>query len=229
MASNIDDVRNAFAMSFAQSWDTWATIHQLSSDNGTTEYSLQMPLRDFVGTFLDHIDGTLSKDIPSIKSTLPSLAAAVNRIPATIEIPMTMWVTNGSLSQLDVTYHGTSVDMAISHPTDGVAAPQGAVMLTTATVNSLEKDYRVCTSVPKSGWTGYAPLAKNGNGECSAIFAPEAFGLGPFLLPTCTSLVGSSPGGVLRSENWVTGFTCGTRLPAEVVPTSTTTPSSSSG
>jgi hypothetical protein len=145
VASDIDGVRNAVSMSFAQSWETWASIHQLSSANGTTEYSLEMPLRNFVGTFLDHVTGALVKVVPGLKADLPDLDKAIMRIPASTEIPMTMWVTDGSLSQLDISYHGDGLNMAISHPADGVAAPTGAVMVTSANVDALETDYGICT------------------------------------------------------------------------------------
>ena len=49
---------------------------------------------------------------------------------------MTLWVTNGSLSRLDIAYNGDSLDLAISHPAVGVAPPAGASMLTASVIRS---------------------------------------------------------------------------------------------
>jgi hypothetical protein len=185
VASDIDGVRNAVSTSFAQSWETWASIHQLSSANGTTEYSLEMPLRNFVSTFVDHVTGALVKVVPGLKADLPDLDKAIMRIPASTEIPMTMWVTNGSLSQLDISYQGNALDMAISHPANGVAAPAGAVMVTSANVEALESDYHICSAAQAQ------PIGNNGGALCSAYISPLL--LDPFAAYGSSSATACSP------------------------------------
>jgi hypothetical protein len=146
---SFDGLRNAFTLSFAQSWDAWVSIHELSSSNGVTEYSIKLPVQHFVSTFVKDISGAILKEVPaadvgSVRSVLSDASSAINEIPAGLEIPMTMWVTNGSLSQLAITYEGNSLDLAISHPTVGVTVPPGALMLTTSIIHSLRGDFAVC-------------------------------------------------------------------------------------
>jgi hypothetical protein len=159
--------RNAAAMSFAQSWETWASIQEVSSSNGTTEYSLNMPARSFLNSFLQHLEGALSKEVPSLKRDAGLGSALIKRIPASLTIPMNLWVSGGSLTQLDISYKGNSLDMAISHPATPVSAPTGAVMLTTATINSLESDYNLCSS-------GSPSLPPNSQGDPCGCPASES-------------------------------------------------------
>src|ERR1700689_3324330 len=70
--SSFDSDRNAAALSFAQSWDMWASIHEVSSVGGTTEYSLNMPVREFVATFTQHLASALAKQVPSLRRDLAS-------------------------------------------------------------------------------------------------------------------------------------------------------------
>jgi len=139
---NVDGLRNAFTLSFAQSWDAWASIRQLSSSNGVTEYSVKLPVQHFVSTFVKDIKGAVLKALPSADTSaarveLNAASSAIGRIPAGLEIPVALWVTNGSLTRLDVSYKGDSVDLAISHPSVGVTAPAGAQMITTSMIRSL--------------------------------------------------------------------------------------------
>ena len=73
---------------------------------------------------------------------------------------MTMWVTNGSLSRLQVSYDGYSVNLAFSHPTVGVSAPQGAYMITKATLESLLDEALGCTA---------GSASTNSGGNCTNI------------------------------------------------------------
>jgi hypothetical protein len=157
-APHIDNLRNAFKTSFAQSWDTWASIHQVSSSNGTIEYSLDMPVRNFVASFVRDLRKPLEAALPSAKSLFTNETPLIATIPASLKLPITMWVTNGSLTELNVSYKGDSLDLAISHPSVGVTAPQGAAMITTDDINGLLNDYGICPP-GASGWTGYAPAS----------------------------------------------------------------------
>jgi hypothetical protein len=156
---NLDSLRNAFTLSFAQSWDAWASIHELSSGNDVTEYSVKLPVQHFVATFVKDIEGAILKALPAAevvpaRSALSSASSAIDHIPAGLEIPITLTVSNGSLTGLAITYKGDSVDLAISHPTVGVTAPSGADMVTNSMLRSLLGDYDVCPpAVASAGGT----------------------------------------------------------------------------
>ena len=186
---SFDNLRNAFTLSFAQSWDTWASVHQLSSRNGVTEYSLKLPVQHFVATFFKDIKGTLLEDVPSadeatFRSELNLLSALIGRIPAGLEIPMTLWVTNGSLSRLDIAYNGDSLDLAISHPAVGVAPPAGASMLTASVIRSLVNAYLPC-----------GPLSGSTNASGASGLASSSCGPGTSGAPGNVTMPGGVPGG----------------------------------
>lgn len=162
---NFETDRNAAALSFAQSWDTWASIREVSSSGSTTEYTLAMPVRNFVASFIQHLESALAKEVPSLARHLGSTSLLVRAIPASLTIPMTMWVTNGSLSQLDISYKGNSLDMAISHPAAGVSAPSGAVMLTPVIITSLENDFSACAAASST------PSSPPSTGGCDCVSA----------------------------------------------------------
>ncbi len=136
--------RNAAAMSFAQAWDALASMQEVSSANGTTEYSIDIPARVFVSSFVEHLQAALAKDVPNIKNDISLDSFAVRAIPASVDIPLDMWVSGGSLTAVDVSYKSKSLDMAISHPSVGVTAPTNAVMVTSDIVTTLENDYNTC-------------------------------------------------------------------------------------
>lgn len=158
-ASEISALRNALTMSFSQSWDTWVSIHQLSSSNGTTEYSLTLPVQHFVASLLADLKSSIVKDLPTTEGAavareLGTIESSVNQIPSSLEIPMTMWVTDGSLSRLQVSYEGYAVNLAFSHPTVGVTAPKGASMISAATLKTLFDDMLGCASSGTFGSSG---------------------------------------------------------------------------
>jgi hypothetical protein len=176
----LDNLRNAFTLSFAQSWDAWASIHQLSSSNGTTEYALRLPVEHFVAAFLVDIKAAILKAVPTAdarvaRMELTAASAAVKRIPAGLAIPITMWVTGGSLTRLQVSYKGDSLNLGISHPALGVSAPQDAFMITPALYQSFFG--MPCTSV-----SGLGPRGGSG-------------GSGGSVSSSCTSIVSGSGGG----------------------------------
>ncbi len=156
----LDNLRNAFTLSFAQSWDAWASIHQLSSSNGTTEYALRLPVEHFVATFLVDIKAAILKAVPAAdarvaRMELTAASAAVKRIPAGLAIPITMWVTGGSLTRLQVSYKGDSLNLGISHPALGVTAPQDAFMISPALLQSF-------LGIPCASVSGLGPVGGSG-------------------------------------------------------------------
>jgi hypothetical protein len=154
-----DNLRNAFTMSFAQSWDAWASIHRLSSSNGVTEYSVKVPVEHFLSSFFNDVKGAILEAVPSAEAGtarmgLKAASSAIDRIPAALELPITLSVTHGSLTGVAITYHGNSVDLAISHPSVGVVAPAGAEMVTTSMIHSLLGDYGLCPPVAAGSGAG---------------------------------------------------------------------------
>ena len=185
-AGHLNDLRNSVALSFAQSWDTWASIHEVSSSGGTTEYSLEMPVRAFVGTFAKDLRGRLLKDVPGASGMFGDLTAAISSIPSKLTIPMKLWISAGSLTRLEIDYKGNALDLAISHPVVGVSAPTSAAMLTTRDISGLLADYGVCLGAPSSS----SAAARS----CSeSMLAPDLGGVSPSS-GTCTTIEG--PGGM---------------------------------
>jgi membrane-associated protease RseP (regulator of RpoE activity) len=211
---NLNGLRNAFTLSFVQSWDAWSSIHQLSSSNGTIEYSLKLPVQHFVSTFVTDISGAIVADVPkadaaTASSVLRSASAAISHIPAGLEIPMTLWVTKGSLTQLDITYKGSFLDLTISHPTVGVSPPLGATMITTEMIHSLLGDYGLCP--PGSGESGISGIS--GVSGISSVSGS-----------TSSSTESASPFGA--SSCGMSGITGGTGVVIPSVPTTSVAASS---
>ena len=179
-APHVDALRNSFAVSFAQSWDTWASIHQISSAGGTTEYSVEIPERDFVGTFVSDLQRSLARAVPSAADLARVVSGAVSQIPATLRIPVNMWVTGGSLTRLEISYQGSSLEMAISHPPVGVSAPRGAAMVTLGEVHALQRDYGICVggAAPvisgPPGSLSISGLPATPIGSCVSVAAPSS-------------------------------------------------------
>ncbi len=200
-ASQIANLRNAFTMSFSQSWDTWTSIHQLSSSNGTTEYSLTLPVEHFVASFLADMNGAITKDLPTAEAAtaareLGAIESSVHEIPAGLEIPMTMWVTNGSLSRLQVSYEGYSANLDFSHPAVGVTAPQGAFMISAATIKSLIDSALGCTA---SGTADNGGALCPGTGISSITGVPGVSGITGITGISSSSAV--AVGGMTSSSN----------------------------
>ncbi|MGO9560235.1 MAG: hypothetical protein ACLPQS_17720 [Acidimicrobiales bacterium] len=133
---NESALRSAFALSFAQAWDAWESTHVVSTTSGVTEYSVSLPVRDFLGTFLADLESQLEKSVPSAEHLVPTLRKAIDEIPASLSIPVQLWIDNGTLIKVAVSYHGTTVSVGISHPNVGLAAPSGATMITIADIRA---------------------------------------------------------------------------------------------
>jgi hypothetical protein len=133
---NESALRSAFTLSFAQAWDAWESTHVVSTTSGVTEYSVSLPVRDFLGTFLAHLETQLESSVPSAERLVPTLRKAIDEIPASLAIPVQLWIDNGTLIKVAVSYHGTTVSVGISHPSVGVSAPSGATMITIADIRA---------------------------------------------------------------------------------------------
>ncbi len=182
-------LRNSFATSFAQSWDTWASIHEVSSTDGTTEYTMSLPVREFVGTFVEDLHTALGKELPSSARLVDDASRLIGDIPSNLTIPITMWVTNGVLTQLDLSYKGNSLDLAISHPVVGVSPPTGATMLTNSDISGLLGDYGLCYSGNEGG--SAAGAAKS---TCSCANDGGSLGAGASTSPITFCGTGFGPG-----------------------------------
>jgi hypothetical protein len=178
---NLDNLRNSFALSFAQSWDAWASIHQLTSSNGVTKYSVKLPVQHFVSTLLKDVKGAILKAVPQseapiVRSVLNSAGVAIDSIPAGLALPMTLWVEHGSLTGLDVTYKGYSVHFGISHPAAGVTAPPGAAMVTTSILHSLLDDYGLCGPTVEDGGNASSTAGLGTGSSCPSSGISSASG-----------------------------------------------------
>jgi hypothetical protein len=192
---NFDNLRNAFTLSFAQSWDAWASIHQVSSSNGTTEYSVKLPVQHFVSTFFNDVKGAVLKDLPAADASIAhvmvtSLTSAISKIPTGLKIPMTMWVVNRSLDRLVIAYRGDSLN-----PAEGVTAPSGAFMITSAMIKSFLSD-ALCSSM-SSGSS--APTASCASSGISGL--PAGSGISGSTGISGVSSISSSSGGVVGSSS----------------------------
>lgn len=216
--------RNDIALSFSQSWDLWASIHQVSSTSGTTEYSVNVPVRNFVASFTQRLESAVAKQVPSVKPELGLYASLVRTIPAGLEIPLTMWVSNGSMTQLQVSFKGDSLDLAISHPSVGVTAPAGAVMATTGSVQALENAYGTCATQSSPGGITPPTICEPGGLDFGGL---GAFGgIVGTANHSCTTVVHSEPPG---SPSGVPFTTCGPGPVVAASPATTVVPSEVSG
>jgi len=163
-----DNLRHAFSLSFVQSWDAWTSIHQLSSRNGVTRYSVKLPVQHFVSTFLHDVKGSLLKDLPAsdvriARAELRAASSAVDRIPAGLAVPMIFSVTNGSLTNVVISHKGDSLSLAISHPAAGVTAPPAPTIVTESMLRSLLSGF---------GGGAFAHASKSGTSGIPMIEVP---------------------------------------------------------
>jgi hypothetical protein len=172
----------------------------VSSSNGTTEYSVKLPVQHFVSTFFNDVKGAVLKDLPAADASIAhvmvtSLTSAISKIPTGLKIPMTMWVVNRSLDRLVIAYRGDSLNLAISHPAEGVTAPSGAFMITSAMIKSFLSD-ALCSSM-SSGSS--APTASCASSGISGL--PAGSGISGSTGISGVSSISSSSGGVVGSSS----------------------------
>ncbi len=134
----------AIDTSLIQSIRTWLSIHQIHAG----EYSLNLPIRGFVGSFVRGIIKPLESFIRAYtKVPLPpgeitqGVGKAIDRIPAGLSVHANLWVQSGSMSRLQIFIPDspTSVMIGISHPASPVQAPNGATILTMSSLTALYK------------------------------------------------------------------------------------------
>ena len=87
-------------------------------------------------------------DLAVARKALNAAGAGIARLPAGLAIPMTLTVTNGSLTGVVIKHEDVSLDLVISHPTAGVTVPADATMVTTSMIRSLGGDLVHAESVP---------------------------------------------------------------------------------
>lgn len=166
---DVGSLRSSFALSFAQAWDVWTSVKQLSTANGVTEYSLTLPVRNFLGSMLADVTSQLEKTVPSAQRVIPDLTRDIDSISASLTIPMLMWVQGGSMTKLQISHGTSSLVIDVAHPGAGVTPPAGATMITIGDIQSwFGSAFGMCSTsstvsgnsgVIPSGWTGYAPLS----------------------------------------------------------------------
>ena len=134
----------AIDTSLIQSIRTWLSIHQIHAG----EYSLNLPIRGFAGSFVRGIIKPLESFIRAYtKVPLPpgeitqGVGKAIDRIPAGLSVHANLWVQSGSMSRLQIFIPDspTSVMIGISHPASPVQAPNGATILTMSSLTALYK------------------------------------------------------------------------------------------
>lgn len=122
-------LRKALSFSVAQAFHMWASIHKLSSSGGTTVYRVSVPVRHFASTLLAGLRPELRKDGHLSSSELGRLSSGLRRIPAGEKLPVKLWLRNGSVTELRVTYQRESLEVGISHPSDAVVVPRHSVAI----------------------------------------------------------------------------------------------------
>jgi hypothetical protein len=102
--------------SFGQAWDEWASLHQVSSQNGTTEYSVELPVRSFATSLVHSLSKDVTKSLPALGNLFGNASSALSRIPAAEKLPVDLWIAGGELTKVSVSAKGQSLTAAISHP-----------------------------------------------------------------------------------------------------------------
>ena len=123
-------MRSAFTMSFAEAWDAWTSLHVASTSGSTTEYELRLPVRDFLLNFARDFESHIEASLPQLDRSFPAMNRALGRIPTKLALPIDLWISNGSLSKVAVSYHGITVDVGISHPGPLPSSPANVTYLT---------------------------------------------------------------------------------------------------
>jgi hypothetical protein len=134
----IRQLRDAVATSLAQAVRTWLSIHQI----GANEYALNLPIRGFVGSFVDKVATPLETYLQTYsKVPFPQaeITKVIDKIPANLSVHANVWVQSGSLSKVQIFIPDTSASVliGISHPAIPVVAPTGATILTRSSLTDL--------------------------------------------------------------------------------------------
>ena len=108
----------------------------VGSQGGVTEYSVSLPVRNFLSTLVADLETQVEKSAPSAQQLVPRLRKAIDRIPASLSIPIKMWIENGSLIKVAVSYDRATVTVGITHPSIGVSPPSAPRMITVDEIRS---------------------------------------------------------------------------------------------
>ncbi len=103
------------ATSLGRAWDELVSLHQVESSGGTTEYSASLPLRSFLHSTIERLVVKPSP-IPGLRAVIRLLILKVAAVPNSLELPIDLWVSNGSLVKISVTGSHTTLVVAIDHP-----------------------------------------------------------------------------------------------------------------
>ncbi|MGH9169581.1 MAG: hypothetical protein ACRD0Z_01695 [Acidimicrobiales bacterium] len=138
--ASVGQLRSSFALSFAQAWDAWTSMRQVSAPNGATEYSVSLPSEKFLGSLLSDLQGPLVAALPAARSWVDDLLGSISGISPSQTVAMSMWVSSGVMTRLQVRQPNgpDSLTIGVSHPTSGVTAPQPAATTSMQSLASIE-------------------------------------------------------------------------------------------
>lgn len=132
-------LRTLILSSLAQSVRAWLSIHQV----GANEYSLELPIRSFVRSFVSGVYKPLvdylNEPLLSGVAVAQEVGKLVDKIPAGLTGHAYLWVKNGSMSRLQLFIPDSSASLfiTVSYPGTRVQAPKGATMLTVKSLTDL--------------------------------------------------------------------------------------------
>ncbi|MGD1012679.1 MAG: hypothetical protein ABR925_09155 [Acidimicrobiales bacterium] len=123
-------LRFTLGSSFTQTVETWLSVHQ----NGTGEYSLNLPVRSFTRSLLAKFTKLLAAELKGSPLTPGEIAQVPAQIPAHLSLGANVWISQGSLTKLQFFIPKTNAYLMIgvSHPALTIPAPSAATMLTEA-------------------------------------------------------------------------------------------------
>lgn len=101
--------------SLAQSWDELVSLHEVGASGGTTEYSVALPLRRFLLTALGKL-AAAPEPVPGIEVGLRLLTEKISALPASLSLPIDLWLSDGSLVRFSLRYDGRALDAVVDHP-----------------------------------------------------------------------------------------------------------------
>lgn len=143
----------SLARALAATWDEYASARVHAVSPSETVYSIQVPLRAFLSSLVSDLSGRLGQDGIG---TLSSLGRLAERVPASLSVPLTLRAVDGSLVAAEVSYHGTTLQAAISHP-GALPLPTGAAPVTPIEARALLSYLRRLSLVrPSAAETGRA-------------------------------------------------------------------------
>jgi hypothetical protein len=134
----LEQLRAEVSSSLIESMRTWLSIHKTASD----EYSLKLPLRPFVSSVVDKLAAPVEAILNEPNVPQAEITKGLDEIPAGLSAHANLWVSDGSLSKIQVFIPETSACLwiAVSHPAISLASPSDATMLTSSDLEALFAD-----------------------------------------------------------------------------------------